>query len=31
MVTLRVGEEIERDALLRRLVGIQYARNDLAG
>jgi excinuclease ABC subunit B len=31
MVTLRVGDEIERDALLRRLVGIQYARNDLAG
>ena len=31
MVTLRVGDEMERDALLRRLVGIQYARNDLAG
>src|ERR671915_1942203 len=31
MVRLRVGEEVERDALLRRLVGIQYARNDLAG
>ena len=31
MVKLRVGDEIERDALLRRLVGIQYARNDLAG
>src|ERR687894_1526098 len=31
MVRLRVGDEIERDALLRRLVGIQYARNDLAG
>src|SRR5919106_2921723 len=31
MVTLRVGEEVERDGLLRRLVGIQYARNDLAG
>ena len=31
MVTLRVGDEVERDALLRRLVGIQYARNDLAG
>ena len=31
MVKLRVGEETERDALLRRLVGIQYARNDLAG
>ncbi|HZA03124.1 MAG TPA: excinuclease ABC subunit UvrB [Propionibacteriaceae bacterium] len=31
MIRLRVGDEIERDALLRRLVGIQYARNDLAG
>src|SRR3712207_1392613 len=31
MVKLRVGDEVERDALLRRLVGIQYARNDLAG
>jgi excinuclease ABC subunit B len=31
MVRLRVGQEIDRDALLRRLVGIQYARNDLAG
>src|SRR5918999_3230031 len=31
MVTLRVGDEIERDALLRRLVGIQYARNDMSG
>ena len=31
MVRLRIGEEIERDALLRRLVSIQYARNDLAG
>ena len=31
MVKLRVGDEIERDALLRRLVGIQYARNDLSG
>src|SRR5918999_3615624 len=31
MVRLRVGQEVERDALLRRLVGIQYARNDLAG
>ncbi|WP_460302615.1 excinuclease ABC subunit UvrB [Actinocorallia aurea] len=30
MVKLKVGEEIERDALLRRLVDIQYARNDLA-
>ena len=31
MVRLRVGDEMERDALLRRLVGIQYARNDLSG
>src|ERR687893_56866 len=31
MIRLRVGQEIGRDALLRRLVGIQYARNDLAG
>ena len=31
MVKLRVGDEMERDALLRRLVGIQYARNDLSG
>src|SRR5918994_5247162 len=31
MVYLRLGEQIERDALIRRLVGIQYARNDLAG
>ena len=30
MVPLRVGETIERDALLRRLVGMQYARNDLS-
>src|SRR3954449_9179746 len=30
MVRLRVGDEIERDDLLRRLVGMQYARNDLA-
>ncbi len=30
MVRLRVGEEHDRDTLLRRLVGIQYARNDLA-
>jgi excinuclease ABC subunit B len=27
---LRVGEEIERDVLLRRLVDIQYTRNDVA-
>ncbi len=31
MVRLRVGDEMDRDALLRRLVGIQYARNDLSG
>jgi excinuclease ABC subunit B len=31
MVRLRIGQEIDRDVLLRRLVGIQYARNDLAG
>jgi excinuclease ABC subunit B len=31
MIPLKVGQEIERDTLLRRLVGIQYARNDLAG
>ncbi len=30
MIRLRVGEEFDRDALLRRLVEIQYARNDLA-
>ena len=29
-VRLKVGQEIERDQLLRRLVDIQYARNDLA-
>ena len=31
MVRLRVGEEVDRDTLLRRLVDIQYSRNDLAG
>ncbi len=31
MVKLKVGQEVERDTLLRHLVGIQYARNDLAG
>ena len=31
MVRLRVGEVRDRDALLRALVDIQYARNDLAG
>jgi excinuclease ABC subunit B len=30
MVRLRVGTTIERDALLRKLVGMQYARNDLS-
>src|SRR5205085_2360339 len=30
MVKLRVGEELERDALLRRFVDVQYTRNDLA-
>ncbi len=31
MLTLTVGEEYERDDLMRRLVEMQYARNDLAG
>ncbi|MCL1837797.1 MAG: excinuclease ABC subunit UvrB [Propionibacteriaceae bacterium] len=31
MIRLRLAEEIERDVLLRRLVDIQYSRNDLAG
>ncbi|MDP9318937.1 MAG: excinuclease ABC subunit UvrB, partial [Actinomycetota bacterium] len=31
MVRLRVGMEIDRDVLLRRLVNIQYARNDMSG
>jgi excinuclease ABC subunit B len=31
MIRLKVGEEVDRDSLLRRLVEIQYARNDLAG
>ena len=30
MVRLRVGEECDRDDLLRRLVEIQYTRNDMA-
>ena len=30
MLKLRVGDTIERDGLLRKLVGMQYARNDLA-
>ena len=30
MITLKVGESIERNALLRRFVDIQYKRNDMA-
>ena len=30
MVRLRVGEEIERNALLRKFVDVQYKRNDMA-
>lgn len=30
MVQLRVGEEVDRDALLRRFVDMQYTRNDVA-
>lgn len=30
MVSLKVGEEIDRDQLLRRFVDIQYTRNDVA-
>jgi len=30
MVRLRVGEQIERNALLRKFVDIQYSRNDIA-
>ena len=30
MVTLKVGDSIERNALLRRFVDIQYKRNDMA-
>ena len=30
MLKLKLGDTIERDQLLRRLVGMQYARNDLA-
>jgi excinuclease ABC subunit B len=30
MVKLKVGETIDRDTLLRRLVGMQYTRNDVA-
>ncbi|MDR0837906.1 MAG: excinuclease ABC subunit UvrB [Propionibacteriaceae bacterium] len=31
MLTLRIGQEWERTALLRKLVEMQYVRNDLAG
>ena len=31
MIRLKLGDELDRDQLLRRLVDIQYARNDLAG
>lgn len=31
MIKLRVGDTMDRDSLLRRLVDIQYARNDLSG
>jgi excinuclease ABC subunit B len=30
MLTLRVGDTMERDGLLRHLVGMQYARNDMS-
>jgi excinuclease ABC subunit B len=30
MLSIRVGQQIERDSMLRRLVGMQYTRNDLA-
>ena len=30
MVRLRTGDEVDRDSMLRRLVQIQYARNDLS-
>src|SRR6201994_2321474 len=30
MLTLKIGDTIERDMLLRQLVGMQYARNDIA-
>ncbi|MPZ95073.1 MAG: excinuclease ABC subunit UvrB [Propionibacteriales bacterium] len=31
MVHVKVGEETDRDGLLRKLVQVQYARNDMAG
>jgi excinuclease ABC subunit B len=30
MLRLRIGDEVDRDSMLRRLVQIQYARNDLS-
>ncbi|NEE45551.1 excinuclease ABC subunit B, partial [Streptomyces sp. SID8455] len=30
MVQLKVGEEVDRDRLLRRFVEMQYTRNDVA-
>jgi excinuclease ABC subunit B len=30
MLRLRIGDTVERDGLLRKLVGMQYTRNDLA-
>ncbi|NBU31769.1 MAG: excinuclease ABC subunit UvrB [Actinobacteria bacterium] len=30
MIRLRVGESVDRDTLLRKLVNIQYSRNDIA-
>ena len=30
MVRLRVGQQLDRDELLRRFVGMQYSRNDIA-
>jgi len=30
MLTLRIGDTVERDALLRQLVGMQYNRNDMS-
>ncbi|MDR1712320.1 MAG: excinuclease ABC subunit UvrB [Propionibacteriaceae bacterium] len=30
MITLKVGQELDRDSLLRRLVDIQYTRNDMS-
>ncbi len=30
MLTLKVGETVDRDQLLRKLVGMQYTRNDLS-